>query len=485
MLSVSNEDDLEGASDTGDTGINIFSDTTQEELVEAVSAGDYAATERLLMAGADPETRSSKPGEKGLALLHLACWSGHDKIVRLLMRHTADRKATAHGLLAVHWAAVGGHIPVLTVMWEKGFSIKVRSQDGATPLHLAADHGNLEAVRWFVEKGAYVNIKDKHGRTPRLVAKEAGHRAIVKYLQDKEDEMYLSNFQEQRKLGEGSFGEVILVRTSDGFMVVKRIDLSQLRRKHQEYAHREFQLLKSLCHPYIVAYRGGGFEGKHLHIHMEYCSGGDLATRIKEKKETDVPFEERLIHCWALSLCLALKYIHGRNILHRDLKPHNIFLTEGGTIKLGDFGLARVIGEAQHALTSLGSPAYMSPEVIRGEAYNAKADMWALGCCFYELATLERGFPYTEVSVSGGFSVEYKAMVVCLLQQDPDQRPSAALLLRQPFIMDAMENQLEEKEQEVTELNREVMQLNQETDELITELETLKRNIRPDERKPK
>ncbi|KAK8751680.1 hypothetical protein OTU49_009769 [Cherax quadricarinatus] len=111
--------------------------------------------------------------------------------------------------------------------------------------------------------------------------------------------------------------------------------------------------------------------------------------------------------------------------------------------------------------------------------------MWALGCCFYELATLERGFPYTEVSVSGGFSVEYKSMVVCLLQQDPDQRPSAALLLRQSFIMDAMENQLEEKEQEVTELNREVVQLNQETDELITELETLKRNIRPDERKPR
>ncbi|KAK8751679.1 hypothetical protein OTU49_009769, partial [Cherax quadricarinatus] len=430
MLSVSNEDDLEGVSDTGS---NIFSDTTQKELVEAVSAGNYAATEGLLMAGADPDTLSSKPGEKGLTLLHLACWSGHDKIVRLLMRHRADRKATAHGLLAVHWAAVGGHIPVLTVMWEKGFSIKVRSQDGATPLDLAADHGNLEAVRWFVEKGAYVNIKDKHGRTPKLIAKEAGHRAIVKYLQDKEDEMHLSNFQEQRKLGEGSFGEVILVRTSEGFMVVKRIDLSQLRRKHQEYAHREFQLLKSLRHPYIVAYRGGGFEGKHLHIHMEYCSGGDLATRIREQKETDVPFEERLIHCWALSLCLALK----------------------------------------------------SPEVIRGEAYNAKADMWALGCCFYELATLERGFPYTEVSVSGGFSVEYKSMVVCLLQQDPDQRPSAALLLRQSFIMDAMENQLEEKEQEVTELNREVVQLNQETDELITELETLKRNIRPDERKPR
>lgn len=74
-------------------------------------------------------------------------------------------------------------------MWEKGFSIKARSQDGATPLHLAADHGNMEAVKWLVEKGAYLNVKDKRGRTPKLVAKEAGNKMIVKFLQDKEDEV--------------------------------------------------------------------------------------------------------------------------------------------------------------------------------------------------------------------------------------------------------------------------------------------------------
>lgn len=483
MLSTSETDDLEGEAEINDS---LSTDTTEQEIVEAVSAGNHAATERLLVAGTSPDTRSSKAGEKGLTLMHLACWSGYPKIVRLLAKYRADRKATAHGLLAIHWAAVGGHVPVLAVMWEKGFSIKARSQDGATPLHLAADHGNMEAVKWLVEKGAYLNVKDKRGRTPKLVAKEAGNKMIVKFLQDKEDEMHLSNLQEQRKLGEGSFGEVILVRSNNGFVVVKRIDLSQLRRKHQEYAHRELKLLKSLCHPYIVAYRGGGFEGKHLHIHMEYCSGGDLASRIQDQKTAGVDFEERLVHCWVLSICLALKYIHGRNILHRDLKPHNIFLTEGGIIKLGDFGLARVIGDAQRALTSLGSPAYMSPEVIRGEAYDAKADMWALGCCLYELATLERGFPYNEVIVSGGFCEEYKAAVVSLLQQDPARRPTAALLLRKSFILEVMESQLEEKEQDVTELNREVLQLSQEAEELITQLEALRaRNTRPNEKKPK
>lgn len=93
------------------------------------------------------------------------------------------------GLLPVHWAAVGGHVPVLMVMWDAGMNIKAKTEDGSTPLHLAADHGNVDAVEWLVEKGAYLHVKNKSGSTPRDVATQAGHKGIAKYLKEKEDEV--------------------------------------------------------------------------------------------------------------------------------------------------------------------------------------------------------------------------------------------------------------------------------------------------------
>lgn len=78
---------------------------------------------------------------------------------------------------------------VLMLLWDEGFSIKARAEDGATALHLAADHGNLEAVSWLVEKGAYLQVKDKRGNTPKNQAHEAGNTTIVKFLQEKEKEV--------------------------------------------------------------------------------------------------------------------------------------------------------------------------------------------------------------------------------------------------------------------------------------------------------
>ncbi|XP_042226074.1 ankyrin-1-like isoform X2 [Homarus americanus] len=478
-------DDLQGDGDG--SGCFTSVDPAEEEIIEAVSNGNYATVERLLVAGVNPDTRSHMAGEKDLTLLHLASWSGHEKVVSLLLMYHADHKATTHGLSAVHWAAVGGHVGVLDIMWKKGFSIKSKTEDGLTALHLAADHGNLAAVKWLVGKGVYIFIKNKRGQTAKHLAKQAGNKDIVNYLQEKEQELKVGSLKSQEKLGEGSFGEVFLVRGRDSMMVVKRIDLSQMSRKHQEYAHREFQLLKSLNHPYIVAYRGGGFKGKYLHIHMEYCGGGDLSSRLKEQKTKGEAFEERQVHCWLLKLCLALKYIHGRKILHRDLKPQNIFLADTGSVKLGDFGLARVLEDSSRALTCLGSPAYMSPEVIRGEAYDAKADMWSFGCVLYEMATLQSGFPFTKVTIAGEFSQSYKTLVKSLLQQDPTKRPTASHILRTaPFLLNVMEAQLVEREQQVDELTQEVVNLTQEAEELTRQMETMSANPSyPNEKKPK
>jgi len=92
-------------------------------------------------------------------------------------------------------------------------------------------------------------------------------------------------------------------------------------------------------------------------------------------------------------ICLALKHTHDKKILHRDLKSQNIFLTKRGIVKLGDFGIARVLSHTKSAAkTVVGTPYYLSPEIIRSEPYNFKSDIWSLGVLLYEMAALQPPF---------------------------------------------------------------------------------------------
>ena len=94
-----------------------------------------------------------------------------------------------------------------------------------------------------------------------------------------------------------------------------------------------------------------------------------------------------------MQICLALEYVHDQGVIHRDIKTQNIFLTGNNTVKLGDFGVSKLLGTAiSNAMTVVGTPYYMSPEVCKSEPYSAKSDVWALGCILYELCTLKKAF---------------------------------------------------------------------------------------------
>lgn len=83
---------------------------------------------------------------------------------------------------------------------------------------------------------------------------------------------------------------------------------------------------------------------------------------------------------------------HMQGIIHRDLKANNIFLSSGGILKLGDFGISKALGEQQAARTMVGTPYYMSPEILKGKLYDSKTDVWALGCVLYEMCSLKKAF---------------------------------------------------------------------------------------------
>ena len=102
-------------------------------------------------------------------------------------------------------------------------------------------------------------------------------------------------------------------------------------------------MLKNLAHPNIVAYKGSLVDKGILIIIMEFCDVGDLAFHIKKKRAKSVFFTETEIMNWFVQLCLSLEYIHGRKVLHRDIKSSNVFLTRNNTIKLGDFGISKVL----------------------------------------------------------------------------------------------------------------------------------------------
>ena len=123
-------------------------------------------------------------------------------------------------------------------------------------------------------------------------------------------------------------------------------------------------MLKQLDHPNIVSHKHTFFEKGVLIIMMEFCEYGDMAYHIRKKKQAKERFTETEIMNSFVQLCLSLEYVHSRKILHRDLKTQNIFLTQDNNIKLGDFGISKVLDSTtDHAMTVQGTPYYMSPEV--------------------------------------------------------------------------------------------------------------------------
>ncbi|KAM8758708.1 serine/threonine-protein kinase Nek4 isoform 3-T3 [Rhynchonycteris naso] len=195
-------------------------------------------------------------------------------------------------------------------------------------------------------------------------------------------------------VGRGSYGEVTLVRhRREGRQyVIKKLNLQNASSQERRAAEQEAQLLSQLKHPNIVTYKESWEGGDGLlYIVMGFCEGGDLYRKLKEQKGQLLP-ESQVVE-WFVQIAMALQYLHEKHILHRDLKTQNVFLTRTNIIKVGDLGIARVLeNHCDMASTLIGTPYYMSPELFSNKPYNYKSDVWALGCCAYEMATLKHAF---------------------------------------------------------------------------------------------
>lgn len=258
----------------------------------------------------------------------------------------------------------------------------------------------------------------------------------------------MESFRVLKKIGQGGFGRAYVVKSleSGELRVVKQVKLKNLSQRAIEKTMDEIKIMSKLKHFNIIHYRSHVVQNDSLMILMDYADGGDISTLIQGRNGR--PWSEDIIIDYFVQMCLAVKYLHDRKIIHRDIKASNFFLCKNGIIKLGDFGLSRLLPSTKAMLeTQIGSPYYLSPEVCKGEEYNTKTDIWSLGIVLYEMCALKHPFigrTTKEVMenivkskspmIPKYYDLDLQKIVRMMLEKDPEKRPNINDIFSLPLI---------------------------------------------------
>ncbi len=225
--------------------------------------------------------------------------------------------------------------------------------------------------------------------------------------------------------------------------------MANMSEDEKKEAIQESTILEKLDHSNIIKFREvyvDKINRQTLNIVMDFADGGDLQVRIKAQKGK--LFHETQILDWFTQICLAIKHIHDRKILHRDIKSQNIFLTKNGMVKLGDFGIAKCLNfTMDKAKTIVGTPYYLSPEIVHNKPYSFKSDIWSLGVLLYEMCALKMPFDAQNLPMLSlkiikcqynplppNFSKELRNLVNHMLSIDTNKRPNINEVLSNFFI---------------------------------------------------
>jgi len=254
----------------------------------------------------------------------------------------------------------------------------------------------------------------------------------------------------QRFLGEGGRKRVYLAHDSklDRDVAVAVIKTEGLDAEGLTRVKREAQAMGRLGdHPHIVTIHDIGEEDGQPYIVSQHMAGGDLAGLLQRTEGHRLELDQsgRLTN----EVRQALEYAHGRGIVHRDLKPGNIWLTQDGTAKLGDFGLAVSLDRSRLTMEGMmvGTVAYMPPEQALGRQPDARSDLYSLGCVLYEMVTGRPPFlgddavaiisqhintaPVAPSWHNPQVPRALEALIMRLLAKDPDERPESAAAMPQ------------------------------------------------------
>jgi len=265
--------------------------------------------------------------------------------------------------------------------------------------------------------------------------------------EDDPNELYV----DQRKIGEGAAGEVFLATDSRSGrrVAIKKMPLNA---QNMKLISTEIQIMMTSKHPNIVEFFDCFIVEKKLWVVMEYMGNGCL-TEVLEQFENGVLMNEAQIAFVCRENLRGLSYVHSMHRIHRDIKSDNILLGADGSVKIADFGYAaQLTQEKSKRATIVGTPYWMAPELIRGQNYDQKVDVWSLGIMIMEMAEGEP--PYMDfpplralflITTKGipplkdqdKWSEVFKDFVAKCLEKDIEKRLTADEMLKHPFIQKA------------------------------------------------
>ncbi|XP_039733746.1 serine/threonine-protein kinase 10 [Pteropus medius] len=260
------------------------------------------------------------------------------------------------------------------------------------------------------------------------------------------------------ELGDGAFGKVYKAKNKEtGALAAAKVIETKSEEELEDYIV-EIEILATCDHPYIVKLLGAYYHDGKLWIMIEFCPGGAVDAIMLE---LDRGLTEPQIQVVCRQMLEALSFLHGKRIIHRDLKAGNVLMTLEGDIRLADFGVsAKNLKTLQKRDSFIGTPYWMAPEVVMCETmkdtpYDYKADIWSLGITLIEMAQIEpphhelnpmrvllkiaKSDPPTLLTPSK-WSAEFRDFLKTALDKNPETRPSAAQLLEHPFVSSITSN---------------------------------------------
>ena len=196
-----------------------------------------------------------------------------------------------------------------------------------------------------------------------------------------------------KELGKGLFGKVYqaLNKSDNKYYVIEEFPIKEETKETIQSFQNEINILLKLNYNNIVKYYDASIDNKNIYILMEFCEGDNLRSFIDKNMNKNTLIEENIINIIIKQICIGIKEIHNKKLIHKDLKPENIIIKDDMDIKLIDLGLTKKLNIYKTYIlgkNKSGSDCYTAPEILLNGIYHEKSDLWSLGCILYELFTL-------------------------------------------------------------------------------------------------
>ena len=267
--------------------------------------------------------------------------------------------------------------------------------------------------------------------------------------------MIADEYEIIKQLGSGSFQESFKAskKGCQGYFIIDKLKKNKINIPIlDEIIKNAFQILKDINHVNVIKIIDFKEDSDYYYCIYEYYNGGSLYDYLNYLKENNKSFSEEEVQYIIKQLVEAIKYLHNKGIVHRDIKPAHIFINYDSEedlskknilkakIKLIDFYVSAHLEKGNFLDTVVGTHLYMSPEIIKHRNYNEKVDIWSLGATFCELLSCKTNFDpqnmktFRQVPCFQNLSKEANSFIECTLQYEPEKRISAEELSKHEFL---------------------------------------------------